>query len=189
MEATDADIDDATFARFQAGDADAMERVVDLHERRLVALARLVVRPRDAAEDVVQEVFVDAWRQRTRIRTASGLRPWLFAVLRRKCARSGGNFAVAFGDDPPEIPSPERAVGGVLHGQARASIEQALGALAPDDREIVTLKYFGGLKIREIAEVLGMPQGTVGVRISRGLEKIRAWFESRGMGLEDFLHD
>lgn len=185
----DGDIDDGTFARFQAGDEKAMERIVDMHWRRLLAFARLVVRPQDAAEDIVQETFVEAWRQRTRIRGSSGLRPWLFALVRRKASRHGSGVAIAFGDDPPEVPSPERATQGVLHGQMRRHLEEALGALSREDREIVTLKYFGGLKLREIAEVLGMPQGTVGVRVSRGLEKVREWFDSRGMALEDFLHD
>ena len=51
----------------------------------------------------------------------------------------------------------------------------ALGRLEADDRELVELKVFGGLTFREIADVTGLPQGTVATRYRRALESLRAW--------------
>jgi RNA polymerase sigma-70 factor, ECF subfamily len=97
-------------------------------------------------------------------RTQAG-RPSLFGWFRRVEPEDAG------GADPLEaLPSPDAVEDSVAY---RDAIDHALGRLPPDLRMAVTLRDSQGLEYREIAEVLGVPIGTVMSRISRGREKLR----------------
>lgn len=187
-------MDAALFTRFQAGDERAFMAIVEKLHARTIAFARLFTHNCEAAEDVAQEVFVEAWRQRARIDSAAKLRPWLFTLTRRMAGREAGRHnrraEVSLEDDAlagvePPVDATQRH--GLLDTQVRRELTRALAELSETDRELVTLRFFGGLAIKELSEHLGMPMGSVGVKLGRALEKLRHQLESRGLGIEDFL--
>lgn len=187
-------LDVRTFERFQAGDAEAMTAVVRAYQRRLIGFLCLFTRRRDLAEEIAQEVFLDAYRQREEVYSAANLRPWLFTLAKRKAlkevARRHYAVEISVEEDvlqsvaPPVNPGQERVA---LTHQLRAILQEAIGELNPLERELVSLRYFGDLPIKEIAVVLKMPMGSVGVKLGRSLKKLRRSLESRGYRIDDLF--
>ncbi|GAB4323781.1 MAG: sigma-70 family RNA polymerase sigma factor [Candidatus Sumerlaeia bacterium] len=196
---TDQVIDHDTFKRFQAGEPDAVDAIVRAYQHRLVGYLRLWTRRLDLAEEIAQDVFVMAWEQRHQVYSPDKLRPWLFVLARRRAMREmqKRHHAMELSLDEPDgaggrAPAVEPAVPArqgeaLLSGEFRAHLEQALRTLSPKDQDLIALRYFGGLSIKELADALGLPMGSVGVKLGRALERLRAWFEARGLGLSDYL--
>lgn len=184
------------FGRFQAGDSAAFAAIVRLYQRRLIGFARLFTRQRELAEEVAQETFIAAFQQRREIRGEEKLRAWLFATARRKALKmvSKRQFQCEISVEQDVLEAAAPTVGGgqgraVLGRQVCHALQAALEELPADERELVTLRFFGGLQIKELAEALSMPMGTVGVKLGRALEKIRKSMTAQGLGLEDFLDE
>lgn len=182
------------FALFRAGDPAAMRPIVAATFPRLLGFARLFVASREVAEEVAQEAYVALWQQRAQITGAESIRPWLFTFAKRRAIRVSSRRAatneVAFDADAlehvaPAVDGTQRR--GLLDAQARRALEEAINALGPRDRELVSLRYFAGLQHKELADALSMPIGSVGVTLGRALEKLRQHLEGRGLSLEDFL--
>jgi RNA polymerase sigma factor (sigma-70 family) len=128
---------------------------------------------RDDALDVVAETFAIAWRRRADMPGGAGdVRPWLFGVARhclanasrsaRRASRLGDRLADALSGMP--LPDPCS----LSEGWAEARrVREALAELPPDDRELVTLIAWEGLTPAQVATALGVPAGTVRVRLHR----------------------
>ena len=187
-------IDPTTFAQYQAGDPVAMREVVACYHVRVIAFVRLFARSQETAEDIAQEVFLAAWRQRTEVRGPAQLRPWLFTLAKRKAMKEMGRkrhsseFTLEIDELAALAPTVEgQQLHGLQNAELRAVLEEAIRQLDERDRELVTLRYFAGLQLKELADVLEMPMGTVGVKLSRSLVKMRRTIEERGFRPEDFL--
>ena len=144
----------------------------------------MVVRDQAAAEDVVQEAMIKAYRGIGRFRTGESLRPWLMRIVRNEAlntARSRGRrqrlFDRAAAQLPtlPAIPSPETAA---EHSEMQRELLAALDQLPSAQRDVLTHRYLLEMSERETADVLGIPPGTVKSRTARGLENLRAALES-----------
>lgn len=169
-----ADADAADVSRVLAGDASAFEPIVRRWQRPLVSLAYRFCRDRGRAEDMAQEAFLRAFR---------GLRSW-----RREAAFSTWLFALATNHyrseirriPPPAAPLidalPDRAVPPDALDEERRdrTVRQAVFALPPKYREVLTLFYFHEMNVTEAAGSLGLPEGTVKARLSRGRDLLRA---------------
>ncbi len=183
----------ALFERFRAGDPEAAEWIVQRYHARLIGYARLFTRRRELAEEAAQETFLAVYTQRSQVRTPEGLRPWLFTTLRRTLLRELGRKAHAMEVHlEPAIPWRSRvALAAQRHplreSQARRVTGEALNTLDEKDRELVTLRFFGGLQIQELSEALSIPMGTVGGKLNRALEKLRLHLEKQGLHLEDLM--
>ncbi|HKU92111.1 MAG TPA: sigma-70 family RNA polymerase sigma factor [Sphingomicrobium sp.] len=136
-------------------------------------LARYLTRDPVLSEDVVQDAVLRAFRAFGQFRGASP-RAWLFAIVRNCCrtaqARSGGGLSLVVADDavderPDNAPNPEESA-------ARQSdierVRAAIEAIPEPFREAVVLRDLEDLSYAEIAEVTGVPVGTVMSRLSRG---------------------
>jgi len=160
-------------------DAHALEELFGRYAGQLGALARRVVRDEQLAADVVQEVFVRLWERPERFDPERGsLRAFLLAdvhgravdavraeVARR--AREERDHAERLLEASPS--TGEEAVMRILSEEARGALVQ----LTDDERRAIALAYFGGHSYREVAALLGAPEGTVKSRIRTGLEKLR----------------
>ncbi|GIW71081.1 MAG: ECF RNA polymerase sigma factor SigR [Planctomycetota bacterium] len=145
----------------------------------LDAMYRVAVRlgGRERAEDAVQEAVLRAWRYYATFQQGAEVRPWLFAILRnvvyergrRQRRRLKTSSLDAYGADnvvaPARLPLDER-----IRDEA---ILAALERLPQDYRAVVVLALIEDLKYREIAEVLGIPIGTVMSRLHRGRKLLR----------------
>jgi len=164
------------------GDASALAAVYDLHAPTVYALALRILGEEGDAEDVVQEVFAQAWRQAGRYDAARGsVAAWLVIMtrtraidrLRSRQARPDRGPGV---DDsaleryasPASDPVDEMAL-----EQDALRVRRALGELPLLQRVAIELAFFEGLTQREIAERLEQPLGTVKTRIRLGLLKLR----------------
>lgn len=169
----DAELDAALVARMAEGDRAAMAQLYERHSGILLGLALRIVRERREAEDLLHDVFLEAWRaakdfdpKRGRVRTWLAIRMRSRALDLKKSARVSRNAGDAGLDvvvDDTVTPSPD-------HARVRA----ALAELGPDQRKVLELAYFEGLSCTEIAERVSIPVGTVKSRLAAGLERLRA---------------
>src|SRR6188474_1559538 len=142
--AEDAEIDAALVAAMAKGDRSALAALYDRHSGILLGLAMRIVRDRREAEDLLHDVFLEAWRsakdfdpKRGRVRTWLAIRMRSRALDLQKSARVSRNAGDAGLDllvDEGETTSPD-------HGRVRS----ALAELGPDQRRVLELAYFEGL--------------------------------------------
>lgn len=167
--------DQADVEKVLAGDPSAFEGVVRRWQGPLVNLAYRFCRDRGRAEEMAQEAFLRAFRSLPGWRRESAFSTWLFALatnlycseLRRIPARTGAL------DDIPE-PRDPRAMDEAYELEDRDRlVRHAVFALPPKYREALLLFYFHDMDISEAAGSLGLPEGTVKARLSRGRDILR----------------
>ncbi len=156
-------------------------------------LARYLMRNRTDAEDAVQECFLralrhfDSWR-------GSAIKPWLFAILRNVCyaelgrrrrqetpadlADDAQSAEQPFWQEPQPLPESE-----ILDRQEGAAVRQLIDALPAPFRETILLREFNEMSYREIAEVTGVPVGTVMSRLARARTMFLAGWKAREKAL------
>ncbi len=125
-----------------------------------------------AAEDLVQETFMRAWRALESLQEARAARGWLMTILRREHARrwAGSRADVARLDDV----DPERVAGFAEVDRADVlALRRALAALSKDYREPLLLQVLGGYSCEEIGRMLGLNPGAVMTRLSRARHRLR----------------
>lgn len=162
-------------------DPAAFEVLYDRHGGAAFSLAYRIVGDRTTAEDVAQEAFLSIWRSNARFDRARGsVRSWVLGVVRNRAIdalRRGGAQAPRLDADDEGVlearPAEERTEDEALRRETAGEIRSALGELPEDQSQVIQLAYFGGFSHSEIAEMLGMPLGTVKGRMRLGLEKIR----------------
>jgi RNA polymerase sigma-70 factor (ECF subfamily) len=156
-----------------------------LHEEHGPDLLRYALRhtgDRQLAEDVVQETFARAWKHPGRVAGDRGsARSWLFTVARNliiddlRSARHNREQAV---EAVPETPSTTDDVDAILD---RILLADALASLSPEHRVVLVDAYYLGRPLREVAERLGIPEGTVKSRLHYGVRALRLALEERGI--------
>lgn len=162
-------------------DPTAFEIMYDRHGGAAYSLAYRIVGDRGTAEDVAQEAFLSVWRSGARFdRTRGSVRTWLLGVVRNRAIdvlrRNAGRApAVSLElDTVPEQESQfEHTDAEALRRESAREVRGVLRDLPEDQLKVVQLAYFGGLTHSEIAEVLGMPLGTVKGRMRLAMEKMR----------------
>lgn len=161
-------------------DVDAFEQLYDRHSRIVHSLVLRILQQGSTAEEVVQDIFLQLWRNAARYDIRRGpFVPWLMALarnraldhLRLKSERQRRREDQAE-ELPPviDVPQFEQA----LDEKRRAERVRALmGALNPQQKKAIELAYFGGLSHTEIAETLQEPLGTVKSWIRNGLLRLK----------------
>jgi len=173
-------------ARMAAGEQEALSDLYDRYRGVVFALALRVLRDRAEAEEVLTDVFLQAWRAAAAFDRARASVPgWLVMLCRSRAidrARSRGRREAAIAclvKEAHEAHGAEGAHGAqdpAAHVEAmtkRRRISAALGRLTPQQRSAIELAYYGGMSHSEIAEKLGEPLGTVKTRIRQGLMTLR----------------
>lgn len=172
--------DAALVAAVDRRDSRALGELYDRHAARLLGLAYRIVGETGEAEEVVQEVFLYAWRAAATFDPARGsVIAWLLVATRsRAIDRIRARRPVASIDSSGRNPLEDLpAAGNVEEGSASREWETlcrgALEELPAEQRRVVELAYFDGLTHHEIAERTATPLGTVKTRIRLGLMKLR----------------
>jgi len=148
----------------------------------LVYALRRVERPEDAA-DLVAETFLVVWRRLDDVPAGDEARLWLFGVARRQLAnqRRGELRRSALADRlRGELPVAVAAVS-APEDESAVLVRSALGRLAPEDRELLTLSGWEGLTPREIATVMRLPAVTLRSRLHRARKRLRAELAREGV--------
>jgi RNA polymerase sigma-70 factor (ECF subfamily) len=172
----DAD-DEVLVAAMAAGDRAALATLYERHSSLLLGLALRIVRERREAEDLLHDVFLEAWRtakdfdpKRGRVRTWLAIRMRSRALDLQKSARVSRNT----GDAGLELQVDEGEPASPDHARVRS----ALAELGADQRRVLELAYFEGLSCSEISERIAIPIGTVKSRIAAGLDRLRSGLRS-----------
>lgn len=157
-----------------AGDHDAFSELARGVIGRLYAIAILILRDQQRAEDATQEALVAAWRDLPALRDPDRFDAWLRRLLIRAChreARRGRRqLAIEFEVLPVIGSEPDPA----LHLADRDEIERGFRRLDIDQRSVIVLHHYLGLTLDEVADVLGVPPGTVRSRLHRATAAMRA---------------
>ncbi|HWC08564.1 MAG TPA: sigma-70 family RNA polymerase sigma factor [Solirubrobacterales bacterium] len=162
-------------------DPEAFEVFYDRHGGVAYSLAYRIVGERAAAEDVTQEAFISLWRSGARFDSTRGsVRSWMLSIVRNRAidqlrSKAGKAPKLAFDDDAilEQRPAVEQTEEEALALETASEVRGALGTLPNDQSKVIQLAYFGGFSHSEIAQMLGVPLGTVKGRMRLGLEKIR----------------
>jgi len=171
------DTDQHDIARFLAGETAGFEALMERYRHRAYALALGFVGNHDDAMDAVQKAFIRIHRSLGRFRAGEPFFPWFYRIVRntalnqrRDEARHRGDCPLEWVTEPSQLPSPLQAAEAE---QLRERLWAALEALGPELREVFLLYTFQGLKYREIADLLGIPLGTVMSRLHGARRRIR----------------
>ena len=165
-------------ARLEAGDDHALAEVFDALGHSVYGSALRVLGDNSAAQDVVQDVFVELWRHPDRYDPAAGtLRTYLIVLARhraldlvrselRRVARQERSYRLT--------PAPLETSAGeeVLAAETASLVRSAVQLLPASQRRVVELAYFEGLTCREVAHAVGIPEGTAKSRLRLALAKL-----------------
>lgn len=174
--------DHESVRRMAAGDADALAALYDRHARPVYSLALRIVEDQAEAEDVVQEVFSQAWQQASRYDPSRGsVGAWLLMMTRSRAIDRVRTRRAR--PDAMQAPHPRAVVDlpDPSHGQEMAALTEeqiarlrtAMARLPFLQRVAIELAYYEGLTQTEIAARLEQPLGTIKTRIRLGLIKLR----------------
>jgi len=175
-----ADEERAWVAAAARGDESALSRLYDRYSGLLMAVAVRVLSDRREAEDLLHDVFLEAWRQAKTYDPARGtVRAWLVMRCRSRAldrVRAAGRAKVVLSAEPsPPDRADSRADPSIAPDRRR--VRAALAELPLEQRQVLELGYFGGLSSSEIATHLEIPLGTVKSRVARGLAALRRALE------------
>ena len=170
--------------------ADAFAVVYERHGGAAYSLAHRIVGDRAVAEDVTQEAFLSVWRSGARFDASRGsVRSWTLGIVRNRAIdalrRASTQAPKLDHDDDGVLESQvagELTDSEAIRRETASQVRSALRELPEQQSEVIGLAYFGGFTHSEIAEMLGMPLGTVKGRMRLGLEKVRATL-AEGIGV------
>jgi RNA polymerase sigma-70 factor (ECF subfamily) len=171
--------DDASLlAQLQSGDQRAMATLYDRHSRLVYSVALRVLREPATAEDVLQEVFMQIWRNPDSFMAARGsLGSWLAVVARNRSIDMLRRKRPSTQIDDLPLVAPgnlaDEAERNTMIERARATMQQ----LPREQRKTLEMAFFDGLTHSEIAEMTGDPLGTVKTRIRTALLSLRKAFQ------------
>jgi RNA polymerase sigma-70 factor (ECF subfamily) len=162
-------------------DPEAFEVLYDRHGGVAYSLAYRIVGEKTAAEDVTQEAFISIWRSGARFDRARGsVRSWMLSIVRNRAidtlrSRAGKAPKLTFDDEAAleQRPAEELTEEEAMQHETAQELRGAVTSLPHEQAKVIELAYFGGFSQSEIAEMLGLPLGTVKGRMRLGMEKIR----------------
>jgi len=184
------ELSDATelLSRARAGDSEAFCLLVEPLQARLLRQAVALAGDLSAAEDLVSETLVEAWKSLPRYHETCRFSTWLYAILLHRCqkavrrdrsrpasfARFSSVEAQAAHDRQEQIPAAEASPAeAAVQSELFLQLRQCVERLPAKHREIVLLRFFEDASLPDMAAVLGCSIGTVKSRLHQALEKLR----------------
>lgn len=170
--------------RLRKRDPEACREMIRRHHALVFGHLRRLGADASLAEDLTQETYAKAWRRLDTLRKESSLRSWLLTIARNEFFQHVRRWKQeTTGLDPvpermDERPSPD---GLVTTGERDQRLREAVASLEPSLQETVALHYFQDLSLKEVAEVLAVPPGTVKSRLNRALGLLREQLEQEAL--------
>ena len=184
-------LDDAALMELVAEkDEDAFNEIVVRYEKFVYSAVFAELRDTDDAFDVSQEVFIRLYNAAGGFRCESTLKTWLYRMckncaydyMRKFYKNRAVSLTVKDADeettDDIDIVSEETPEEEILKKERIAAVRTAIGKLPEEQRDVIVLRELEGLSYTEIAQMLGINEGTVKSRISRGREALKKYLEN-----------
>lgn len=168
--------------RCQAGDREAFRSLAERYEAMLYGIAYLMVHEKEHAADMVQETLLKMWTHLPALRNTNKIKPWLIRILTNEINEKGRKRKLPSVDieNYSELPDESEGIEKSLERhETRKSVRDVLTNLPEAQRETVVLRYFGDMKISEIAFVMGCRKGTVKSRLNRALNTLEKSLRSK----------
>lgn len=173
------------------GDDRAFEELVHLYEKRVYNMALKITGSAEDAFDLSQGAFIRVWKSLKTFKGEAKFSTWLFRIVTNLCtdyirkqSRRGEASLVIEGDDesfeyepPDERTEPERELS---RKELRRELDYAISQLSEEHRSVFVLREIDDLSYAEIADVLGVEEGTVKSRLSRARQRLREILVERG---------
>ncbi len=169
-------------SRAAGGDPSAFQALVERHRSMVYRVAYQFAGNHHDAEDIAQDVFIKVYRSLDRFRQDAQLTSWMYRIVMNACIdhrrRQRSAIAAPFGDEaeqrmlntPEDTPGPEdRAYAGEL-GQV---LESEIGRLPSGQRVVFVMRHHQGMKLCEIADALGLAEGTVKRQLHAAVHRLR----------------
>jgi len=165
------------------GEADAAFALIAMrYESKVYRLCYALLRNPEAAQDAAQESLLRVWRALPRFDGRAALSTWIYAITRNRCltalAQASANLSLtdeAVLAEAEAIPTPSRDV------DTAALLRQLVAALPPTPSRVVTLYYFEERALAEVAQMLGLPEGTVKTHLFRARAALLGQLASLGL--------
>jgi RNA polymerase sigma-70 factor, ECF subfamily len=160
-------------------DREAFGQLYDRFSSLVFTLALRMLKARSDAEDLLQEIFVQIWRQAANYREDRGSpEAWIINIARsraidklRSIRRMEKSFVLS--EDPARAESSENVESQAAESETKLTMSSALANLPETQRKVLELAYFDGLTQTEIAKRLAEPLGTVKTRMRSGIQRLR----------------
>lgn len=169
--------------RAKAGSRTAFHQLVDIYQNAIFRMVYYRTRSRMDADDLTQDIFLQAFKNLSRLKAAESFRSWLFSIAlnkirdfhRKRLFRSmfkasSDNVDLEHGPDTDDNPE---ALEHLARQDFWRQIGEILKKLSPMEREVFLLRFFDNLSIKEITEAMGKGESTVKTHLYRALKKIR----------------
>jgi RNA polymerase sigma-70 factor (ECF subfamily) len=176
--------DELLISRIASGDRLAMQALYARHHVRVYRFVLRLVNNAATAEDLINEVFLDVWRQAGTFESRSAVSTWLLAIarfkalsiLRRRTEEElNEEAAAALADtaDDPEVAIQKKDKSEILR--------KCLTALSPEHREIIDLVYYHERTVEDVAQIVGIPENTVKTRMFYARKKLAELLRAAGV--------
>ena len=176
----DARSDQQLVDQARKGDQNAFRVLVEKYQRKAFAVALGVVRDQDDAKDICQEAFLRAYRGLDNFDGEAQFFTWLYRIVHNLAIdhlRKQRVSMTPLEDAERTVPAEDHVdinpIRKLANGRLRERIQAALGKLTPAHRSVLMLREIEGLSYKEIAQVAGVPIGTVMSRLARARERLQ----------------
>lgn len=159
----------------RSGHPGAFRMLVERYQAEAFGHALTLLGHREDALELVQDAFLAAWQAIDRFDVSREFYPWLYVILRNRCYTRLD--ARARRVEARSVDLEQCQLIAAANTADVSELEETLWAMAPQDREIITLKYFEGLRYADLAERLSIPVGTVMSRLYHARRRLRELLE------------
>jgi RNA polymerase sigma factor (sigma-70 family) len=161
--------------RSRNGDEQAMTRLITIHKGLVFTIIMRMTNDYHTSEDLTQDTFIKAFMNIKRVKSGEHFRPWICTIARNVARdyhrRAKNSAAVSFDQVKEFLGHWDDSI------RKRVVIQDALAKLAERDRMMLTLTYYQGLTLREVADVMKMTESNVKVCIHRARKRLRKQLE------------
>ena len=170
----DEGMDTELVKRAQHGDREAFGLLAADIATRFLAISRRILRDLDLAEDATQQALVSVWRDLPQLRDPARFDAWSYRLLVRACYTEGRRSR-AWSPNLRVLPADEPARAGELDAVIqRDQLETAIRRLSVDHRTVLVLHHYADIPAERLAQILGIPVGTVHSRLHHAMRAMRA---------------
>ncbi len=185
-------VDADLIARAAAGDPAAFQVLVEQHRSMVYRVAYQFAGNHHDADDITQDVFIKVYRSLARFRQDAQLTSWIYRIVMNACidhrrrqmpanAVQCADLAEQLANTAEASPGPEAVAYG---GELGAMLEAAVGRLPEGQRIVFVMRHHEGLKLCEIAQALGLAEGTVKRQLHTAVHRLRAVLASAKVTVE-----